>query len=270
MSLLITGIILFFLIGVVLSLIGSGGAILTIPILVYVFDINPYLATSYSMFIMGVSNWIATVDNIKKQQVFYKTGFYFAIPGLIVTYLIRRFVLPIIPEVIFSTPSISISKGSVIMILFSMLILVAAIKTLRKKDDSESNKPMGQNYIKNIFQGAGIGLVTGFVGAGGGFLIVPALIFTSGIQMRNAIATSLFIISITTTLGFIGDFNSAINIDWRFLILCTVSSISGITLANSIKDRFTNQGLKSFFGYFILTLSILVFFIEIYKLSIAF
>ncbi|HLV38708.1 sulfite exporter TauE/SafE family protein [Xanthomarina sp.] len=97
-----------------------------------------------------------------------------------------------------------------------MTILTAAIKTLKSKE-IETKLFVSRNYIKNILQGAGIGLVTGFVGAGGGFLIVPALIFTTGIQLTNAIATSLFVISITTTLGFLGDFNSSVEINWKLL-----------------------------------------------------
>lgn len=269
MGTFIIGAILFFLIGVVLSLIGSGGAILTIPVLVYVFDVNPYWATSYSMFIMGISNWTATIDNVKKQHVFYKIGLYFAIPGLLVTYFIRRFVLPNIPNTLFEIDTVSVSKDSAIMLLFSVLIFIAAIKTLNNKN-GETDKPGAHNYIKSIFQGAAIGLVTGFVGAGGGFLIVPALIFTSKIQMRNAVATSLFIISITTTLGFLGDFNPAIELDWNLLIFATISSVVGVLIANTLKDKFTNKGLKLFFGYFILALGILVFFIEFHKLNLFF
>lgn len=267
MEIFVIGAILFFCIGIVLSLIGSGGAILTIPVLVYVFDVNPYWATSYSMFIMGISNWIATIDNIKRQHILYKLGLYFAVPGLIVTYIIRRFILPVIPDVIFENSLILISKGNVIMLVFSLLILTAAIKTLKSKE-IETKLFVSRNYIKNILQGAGIGLVTGFVGAGGGFLIVPALIFTTGIQLTNAIATSLFVISITTTLGFLGDFNSSVEINWKLLFFCTICSALGVITANSIKDKLSNKGLKFFFGYFILALGILVFIIEISKLEI--
>src|SRR5690625_5239737 len=98
--LIVIGVILFFIIGLVVSLIGSGGAILTIPVLVYIFDIDPYLATSYSMFIMGASNWIATIDNIKKSLILYRPGLFFSVPGLIITCFTRRFVLPYIPDIL--------------------------------------------------------------------------------------------------------------------------------------------------------------------------
>lgn len=267
MGVIIIGAILFLFIGAVLSLIGSGGAILTIPVLVYVFDIDPYWATSYSMFIMGVSNWTATINNIRRKNIFYKIGFFFAIPGLIVTYVVRSFILPIIPDIIFENSFIVLTKGNIIMLVFSLLIFITAIRTLKNKN-LEVGDSTKHNYIKNIFQGAGIGLVTGFVGAGGGFLIVPALVFTSNIQLRNAVATSLFIISITTLFGFLGDFNSTIEVNWKLLLFCTFCSISGVLFANRIKDRFSNQTLKMFFGYFILALGIFVLLAEIGKLDI--
>lgn len=265
MELYILGAFLFVLIGVILSLLGSGGALLTIPVLVYIFDINPYWATSYSMFIMGVSNWTATIDNIKKNLIFYKIGLYYAIPALLVTFIIRRFILPIVPDIIFVDEFISISKGSAIMLIFASLMFYTAIKTLRRKVDIQHSTIHFSPFV-NIFQGAGIGIVTGFAGAGGGFLIVPTLFLTVKMSMKEAIATSLFIISITTSLGFLGDFNPAIQMNWSFLIFCAIFSISGVLIANFIKGKFTNEALKLVFGYFILGLSILVFLIELNKL----
>lgn len=266
MEVLILGILLFFLIGVILSLLGSGGSILTIPVLVYIFKIDPYWATSYSMFIMGISNWTATIDNIKKGNIYYKIGLYIAIPGLIVTFLIRRFLLPAIPVVIYENETITLTKGAAIMMVFSVLIFITAIKTLRSKD-VDGNHEVAYRPFKSGLQGAGIGLVTGFVGAGGGFLIVPALVFTSKLPMRKAIATSLFVISITTTLGFLGDLNSSIKIEWGFLLFYTTCAVIGVLIANRIKDKFSNKTLRIFFGYFILALSLLVFFIEKGKLG---
>src|SRR5699024_9723396 len=152
---------------------------------------------SYSLFIMGIANWTATVDNIKKKHIYYKIGLYFAIPGLLVTFLVRRLVLPIIPELVFENEMISVSKGSAIMLVFSILIFITAIKTLKGQNRPE-HASIQFSSIKSMLQGAGIGLVTGFAGAGGGFLIVPALYFGSRMPMRESIATSLFIISITT------------------------------------------------------------------------
>lgn len=267
MELYILGAFLFVGIGMVLSLLGSGGAILTIPVLVYVFGINPYWATSYSLFIMGLSNWAATVDNIRKKSIYYKIGLYFAIPALGVTFFIRRFILPALPSVLFENETMLISKGSAILFVFSFLIFFTAIRTLR--DTSvEKHQALRISPLHNVFQGAGIGLVTGFVGAGGGFLIVPALAFGAKVPMREAIATSLFIISITTSLGFLGDLNPEVYMDWPFLLYCAACSILGVGIANPLKNKFTNRGLKLIFGYFILGLSLFVFLIELYKIGV--
>lgn len=267
MELYILGAFLFVLIGVILSLLGSGGALLTIPVLVYIFDVDPYWATSYSMFIMGVSNWAATIDNIKKNLIYYKIGLCFAIPGLLVTFIIRRFILPIVPDVLFESDVLSFTKGSAIMLSFAILMFYTAIKTFRRKNTIEYSR-IEFSPVINILQGAAIGLVTGFAGAGGGFLIVPALLFTVKMPMKEAAATSLFIISITTFLGFFGDFNPAIEMDWTLIIFCTAFSILGILITSFIKDTFSNKFLKTSFGYFILGLSLLVFYIEINKLGV--
>lgn len=270
MGMFIIGILLFFLIGIILSLIGSGGAILTIPVLVYLFNIDSVLATSYSMFIMGISNWVATFDNIKNNTILYKMGLVFAIPGLFVTYSIRRYILPSIPDIIFKNSFITVNKGSVIMLVFAVLIFIAAVRTLRNNKITNLNAPTIYNYYKNALQGAGVGIVTGFVGAGGGFLIVPALAFTSKLPMRNAVATSLFIISITTSLGFLGDRNYFTDMNWKFLLSCTICSVVGVLAANLIKNRFNNRGLKLLFGYVIFLLGVFVLLIEVMKLDIQF
>lgn len=268
MELYILGAFLFIGIGMVLSFLGSGGAILTIPVLVYIFGIDPYWATSYSLFIMGLSNWSATVDNIRKKTIYYKIGLYFAVPALAVTFFIRRFILPDIPAVLFENETLLISKGSAILFVFSFLIFFTAIRTLADKT-VEGHHLLRISPLKNIFQGAGIGLVTGFVGAGGGFLIVPALAFGAKVPMREAIATSLFIISITTSLGFLGDLNPEVYMDWPFLLFCATFSIVGVAMANPLKNKFTNKGLKLIFGYFILGLSFFVFLIELYKIRVS-
>lgn len=264
---MILGAFLFFIIGAVLSLLGSGGALLTIPVLVYIFDVNPYWATSYSMFIMGISNWLATLYNVKRELIHYKVGLYFAIPGVMVTFFIRRFILPIIPDVIFQSEVLSVSKGSLIMLVFSFLIFYTAVQTLKRKVVAKESDLSFSPWI-NVLQGAGVGIVTGLMGAGGGFLIVPVLFFMVRIPMKEAIATSLFIISITTSLGFLGDFNPSIRMDWPFLIFCVIFSALGVLIAGFIKDRFSNKILRLIFGYFILGLSILIFLIEMHKLRI--
>lgn len=259
----VPGILLFFIIGAVISLLGGGGSILTVPILVYLFAIDPHTATSYSMFLVGCSNWVATLDSMKKKIVLYKQALYFAIPGLIVTFSVRRFVLPYLPQDLWTTPYFVLDKGTGIMIFFATIMLWAAIKSLKGRNAPGNEMPDSYNYPIIILQGIGVGMVTGFVGAGGGFLIIPALVFTSKIPMKNAVATSLLIIAITTTLGFLGDFNPTVTIHWNFLLFYTAISILGVLVANKYKDRFSNKFLRLAFGYLILILSIFIFVTQI-------
>lgn len=264
------GTILFFLIGVVISLLGGGGSILTVPVLVYIFGISPHKATSYSLFLVGMSNWIAAIDSIRKKLVLYKQALYFAVPGLIVTFSVRRFVLPYLPEILWHTSIFTLTKGTGIMLIFALIMFWAAVKSLRGKNAPGNDLPKSYNFKIIALQGAGVGLVTGFVGAGGGFLIIPALVFTSKIPMKNAVATSLLIISITTTLGFLGDFNPSITIDWSFLLYYTGMAILGVLVANQIKSKFSNTFLRLTFGYLILIISLFIFYTEQEKLDIHF
>lgn len=270
METLIIGSILFFFIGVTLSLLGGGGSILTVPVLVYIFNVEPHLATSYSMFLVGISNWAAAIDSMRKKIVLYKQGLYFAIPGLVVTFLVRRFVLPYLPEYIVHSTQLIITKGNAIMLFFAFIMLLAALKSLKGKNAPGDVLPADFNYKVIMMQGLGVGLVTGLVGAGGGFLIIPALVFTSKVPMKYAVGTSLMIIGITTTLGFLGDFNPSIHINWRFLIQNTLISLVGVLVANHYKDRFSNKFLRLAFGYLILVLSIFIFYTEGGKIETAF
>lgn len=269
MGTLIIGSILFFFIGATLSLLGGGGSILTVPVLVYIFGIDPYLATSYSMFLVGTSNWVAAIDSMRKRLVLFKQGFYFAIPGLIVTFAVRRFLLPYLPEYLVQTSELAITKSNGIMLFFAFIMLLAALKSLWGKNAPGDTLPTIYNYKLLGIQGAGVGLVTGLVGAGGGFLIIPALVFSNKVPMKNAVATSLMIIGITTTLGFLGDFNPSIQIDWGFLLRNTVIALIGVLVANHYKDRFSNKFLRLAFGYLILILSIFIFYTEGSKVEIS-
>lgn len=256
---IIAGVVLFIFIGIVISLLGGGGSILTVPVFVYIFDVDPLTATSYSMFLVGVSNWVAAIDSMRKQLVLFKQAVYFAIPALLVTYPIRRFVLPNVPEVLLTTPHFVLSRGTSIMILFAVIMLIASIKSIRGKNAPGDGLPSTYNFKVIAVQGLLVGLVTGFVGAGGGFLIIPALVFTNRIPMKNAVATSLLIIAVTTSFGFLGDFNPAIHIKWEFLLSYTAVSVLGVFAANQFKDKLSNTFLRKSFGYLILVLSFFIF-----------
>ena len=264
---LIIGYVLSFFTGIVINLLGGGGSIMTVPILVYLFSVDPYLATSYSMFLVGLSSWLATIDNAKKKMIIYKLAFVFALPDLIVTYLIRKFLLPILPNVIFTYDNITLTKQSSIMLIFASLMMVASVNSLRSKKEPSTIRPTEFNYPLIIIQGMLVGLVTGLVGAGGGFLIIPAFVIASKVPMNIAIYTSSLVIAISTTIGFIGDFNPQIDINWKFLLIYTAITISGVFAINPFKKKIGNHALRKTFGYLIFILSLVIFYIEFSKLG---
>lgn len=191
----ILGYIGALIVGLVLGLIGGGGSILTVPLLVYLLGYNPVVATAYSLFVVGTSSMVGTYQKHKKGLVDFKTGLAFSFPSFVAVYLSRRYLVPGIPETIFSIGDYEISKGMGIMIFFAIIMLLASISMIRKGKDEEvvsKNQP----YYKTFVQGLIIGTITGIIGAGGGFLYVPALVLWANIPMKKAVGTSLIIVTI--------------------------------------------------------------------------
>jgi len=250
---IITGYLGAFIIGLILGLMGGGGSILTVPLLVYILGIDPVIATAYSLFIVGTTSACGTAQNYFKQNVAFKTGMIIAIPSFITIYLTRRYILPAIPEYIVQTNSFSLNKDTFIMVLFAVIMLAASFSMLSKRiSDDDSQKKLNYPYI--ISGIVGIAVFMGIVGAGGGFLIIPMLVFFGGLPMKKAVGTSLFIIAVNSLTGFAGDIQTT-TIDWTFLLSFTVISVFGI-FAGSYLHKFVNEyQLKRGFGWFILLMA---------------
>jgi uncharacterized membrane protein YfcA len=251
------------LIGVVLGLIGGGGSILTVPILVYFLFINPVTATAYSLFVVGVSSLVGAVRNIQKGLVDFKTAIVFAIPAFIAVYIARKYLVPAIPETVFTIGDFSVTKNIAIMLFFAKVMLVASISMIRnKRPDSNEESEINYNYPLIIIEGALVGLVTGIVGAGGGFLIIPALVLLAKLPMKKAVATSLLIIAIKSLIGFIGDVEN-LEIDWSFLLVFTSISVIGIFLGIYLSNFIEGKKLKKGFGWFVLVMGIYIIYKEL-------
>lgn len=251
-------------IGVILGLIGGGGSILTVPILVYLFFLNPVTATAYSLFVVGSTTFFGSIRNIKKRMIDYKAGIIFAIPSFIAVYITRKYLVPAIPEKLFLIGNFLLTKDIAIMIFFSFLMLVAAFFMIKdKKMDVDKNAIIKYNYLSLIIQGFIIGFLTAIIGAGGGFLIVPALVLWLKLPMKKAVGTALFIISIKSLIGFIGDIEN-LNIDWVFLLSFTAISVIGIYLGIYLSNFIEGRKLKKSFGWFVLVMSIYILVIEIF------
>ncbi|TVZ27578.1 hypothetical protein JM83_2628 [Gillisia sp. Hel_I_86] len=261
----ILGYIGALIIGLVLGLIGGGGSILTVPILVYLLAINPVTATAYSLFVVGATSLIGAIKNIKNKQVDFRTAFVFAVPAFIAVYATRMFVVPAIPDTLFSIAGFEVTKNIGIMLFFAIIMVVSAISMiLDKSGDNNIEGKVTYNYPLIIIEGVGVGLLTGIVGAGGGFLIIPALVLFAKLPMKKAVATSLLIIAIKSLIGFIGDIQN-MEIDWIFLLIFTGLSIIGIFAGIYLSKFINGKKLKKSFGWFVLVMGIYIFWKELSK-----
>ena len=254
-------IIAYFLalfVGISLGLIGSGGAILSVPILVYVLHIEPILATSYSLFVVGSTALIGGIQKANQKLVDYKKVFLFGIPTVTAVFLTRFFIVPKIPKTIYLSSNFSISKSILILLIFAIVMIFASLKMIRPLKEKSINNDLKLNYPKIIFQAILIGFIAGFVGAGGGFLLIPALVFLAKTPMKTAIGTSLFIAATQSLIGFMGDYDSFNLINWTLLLKFSTFAIIGLFIGNQLSKKIAGEKLKTGFGYFVLLMGIYI------------
>ena len=256
----IIGYLFAILVGVSLGLIGSGGSILTVPILVYIMGVNPVIATAYSLFIVGSTALVGGVQNALLKKVDFKTVIIFGIPSIVAVYLTRAHIVPIIPDVITQIGSFIFTKSIALMLLFAIVMIMASISMIKpsKNAVSDENQKLKYNYPLILIEGTLVGVLTGLVGAGGGFLIIPALVLLAKMPMKLAVGTSLFIIAAKSLLGFVGDVQTTPNLDWFLLLIFTGFSIVGIFIGIVLSKKINGNKLKTAFGWFVLIMGIYI------------
>ncbi len=261
----IFGYISALFIGLSLGLIGGGGSILTVPVLTYLMGVNAKLATAYSLFVVGSSALVGAYKKSKQGLVDYKTGIIFAIPALSSVYFTRAYVVPRIPEVIATFGDFVLTDNIAIMTFFALVMLLAAYSMIKgRKDDDAQDKDIVYNYPMIIIEGIIVGLVTGVIGAGGGFLIIPALVVLAKLPVKKAIGTSLMIISFKSLIGFLGDVqNPNLVIDWELLSIFTSIAVAGIFIGTYLTKFVSASGLKKGFGYFIIIMALFILYKEL-------
>jgi uncharacterized membrane protein YfcA len=255
----IIGYLASILIGIFLGLIGGGGSILTVPVLVYLFHVDPVEATAYSLFIVGSSSLVGAWPKYKQGFVHLKTAIIFGIPSIISVYATRKFLVPAIPSNLGEYGGLIVTKSFMLMLLFAILMVGASFSMIRSKSSKETVTEGEQrfNYPLIIIEGTLVGLLTGLVGAGGGFLIIPALVMLSNLPMKQAVGTSLLIIAAKSLIGFTGDLgNSTIN--WTLLLSVTALAIAGIFIGDKLSKRIDGNQLKKGFGWFILFMGLAI------------
>ncbi len=261
----IFGFISALFIGLSLGLIGGGGSILTVPVLTYLMGVNAKLATAYSLFVVGTSALVGAFKKSRQGLVDYKTGVIFAIPALSSVYFTRAYVVPRIPEEIAQFGDFVLTDDIAIMTFFALVMLLAAYSMIKgRKEGTEENEEITYNYPLIIIEGIIVGLVTGIIGAGGGFLIIPALVVLAKLPIKKAIGTSLMIISFKSLIGFIGDIqNPNFIIDWELLSIFTSIAVAGIFIGTYLTKFVTASGLKKGFGYFIISMALVILYKEL-------
>lgn len=239
-------------VGVSLGLIGGGGALLTVPIMVYLFSIPTLLATSYSLFIVGIASLFGAWRFYQLKQVEYRTAAIFTVPALFGTYLARRIVIPALPDVVMHVGSYDLTKERLILGSFALVTIAASGAMIRKSSFVQSKGLQQHSLFLTVFLGALVGFISGFVGAGGGFLIIPTLVIIGNMPMPLAIGTSLMIIAINSLIGFSGDFLAGHQHIWSFLLRTTAVALFGIFAGTALSRKIPAAKLKALFGWFVL------------------
>jgi uncharacterized membrane protein YfcA len=253
-------------IGISLGLLGGGGSILAVPILAYLFSVNEKVATAYSLFIVGVSSLVGGFKKHLKGYVDWKTAIIFGIPAVAGVTLVRYYVVPALPDILFNINDFEFTRRMGMFGLFAVLMIPAAFSMLKKPKEKEqkSDDTVKYNYSLILIEGLLVGGITGMIGAGGGFLIIPALVILANIDMKVAVGTSLVIIAFKSLIGFFLGDALTMDIDWAFLAVFTGISLVGIFIGSNLSNFIDGAKLKKGFGYFIFVMAIFIFYMEFF------
>jgi hypothetical protein len=260
----IFGYISALIIGISLGLIGGGGSILAVPVLAYLFSVNEKVATAYSLFIIGSSALVGGLKQHFKGLVDWRTAIVFGVPAIIGVSLVRHYVVPALPDIFFNVGDFEFTRRMGMFGFFALLMIPAAFSMLKEREKKETTGAVEYNYHFILIEGLIVGVITGMIGAGGGFLIIPALVILANVEMKIAVATSLIIIAFKSLMGFfLGDVFT-MEIDWQFLAIFTSISLVGIFIGSYLGIFIDGKKLKKGFGYFIFVMALFIFYMEFF------
>ncbi len=256
----IIGYIAALIIGISLGMVGGGGSILTVPVLVYLLKVDPSLATTYSLFIVGITSLVGGARAYINKLVDVKSVIEFGLPSIVSVFITRHFILPSIPSRLFSIGNFQVTKDIFLMVIFAVLMLAASYFMIRNPGQDDKNNVEEERHKNTgllVLMGLSVGVITGLLGAGGGFLIIPALVLFLKLPMKTAVGTSLLIISINSIFGFLISLNQ-FEYDWKLLISFTTIAIVGILIGNQLAEKVSATTLKKWFGWLVLIMGIYI------------
>lgn len=264
----ILGYIASVLIGISLGMLGSGGSILTVPVLVYLMNVNPLLATTSSLFIVGATSMIGGLRAYSRRLVDFRAITEFGIPSIFSIFITRHYILPSLPDIIFSIGNMQVSKEMFLMLVFAILMLTASFTMIYSHQEDSGQKEISATDRHNkvlplVLLGILIGFITGLLGAGGGFLIIPTLVLFLKLPMKKAVGTSLLIIAINSLFGFLFSLKQ-FEYNWTILILFTILAGAGIFIGSKLAEKISGTSLKKGFGWFILIMGIYIIVKELF------
>lgn len=256
----IAGFFASILIGISLGLIGGGGSILTVPVLVYLFRVDAVLATAYSLFIVGTTSAVGSLSYFKKGLVNLRMALVFGVPSIVAVFLTRSYIVPAIPQELFDIGSFKVTKSILLMVLFAILMIAASYSMVRKGKAGQGESDSGEqrfNYPLVFAQGLFIGVITGLIGAGGGFLIIPALVNLLRLPMKTAVGTSLLIIAVNSLTGFLFSMGRLF-IDWQLILTLAGIAVTGILIGSYLSTKIDGKKLKPAFGWFVMVMGVYI------------
>ena len=244
--------------GVSFGLIGAGGAIVSVPILVYMLGLSFEHATGYSLAVSVLVSGVGTVMGARQGVVDFRKAVEFGIPTALVSFLSRRFITPILPSMMFGIP-----RKSTMMFAFALILVGAGIAMIRSK---KFEAPKDPHPMMGIGFGALIGLVSGVFGIGGGFMIVPVLALFFGLEMKRAVGTSLCSVVMITTSGFAAEYMNHPDVPWVFVGGVMAAAGAGMVIGSLLRQVIDGSKLKTGFGYFVLVLAVALPVLEVFRL----
>lgn len=254
------------LMGISLGLLGGGGSILAVPILVYLFGQDPVTATGLSLFIVGTTSGAGIFTHHRQGNIEWRTAGLFGGASILSVYLTRRWLVPALPDPLLTLGGAAVGKGEAILALFAVVMLLSAFSMIRHRELRVPGAH-GQRHLPSLLLiGLLVGLLTGLLGAGGGFLIVPALVLLAGMDMKRAIGTSLLLITANAFIGFASDRHVHLADHATLLWSFVAFALLGIFIGSRLSARISSEKLRPAFGWFVLAMGVYILVRELYAI----